>query len=88
MSEFLDYAKGDTTRNKQDSEQRAFYRLAERLKRAFPNLPILLLLDGQFPVGPVMERCRQTAGFPLGEPDRLRLWAQPKEKPCPAHGRL
>ena len=59
MSEFLDYAKGDSARNKQDSEQRAFYRLAERLKRAFPKLPILLLLDGLFPVGPVMERCRK-----------------------------
>ena len=57
MSEFLDYAKGDTERDKQDCEQRAFYRLAERLKRAFPNLPIMLLLDGQFPVGPAMERC-------------------------------
>ncbi len=57
MSEFLDYAKGDTEREKQDCEQRAFYRLAERLKGAFPHLPILLLLDGQFPVGPAMERC-------------------------------
>ena len=57
MSEFLDYNKGDTDREKQDCERRAFYRLSERLKKAFPNLPILLLLDGLFPVGPVMERC-------------------------------
>jgi hypothetical protein len=57
MSEFLDYAKGDSEREKQDCEQRAFYRLAERLKRYFPHLPILLLLDGLFPVGPAMEQC-------------------------------
>ena len=57
MSEFLDYTKGDTERDKQDCEQRAFYRLAERLKRYFLHLPIMLLLDGMFPVGPVMELC-------------------------------
>jgi len=54
MSEFLDYTKGDTEREKQDCEQKAFHRLAERLKTAFPRLPIMLLLDGMFPVGPVI----------------------------------
>jgi len=58
MSEFLDYTKGDSEREKQDCEQRAFYRLAKRLKNAFPHLPILLLLDGLFAAGPVMELCR------------------------------
>jgi len=58
MSEFLDYEKGDRERDKQDCEQKAFHRLAARLKEAFPRLPILLLLDGLFSVGPVMERCR------------------------------
>ena len=58
MSEFLDYTKGDSEREKQDCEQRAFYRLAKRLKKAFPHLPILLLLDGLFAIGPVMQLCR------------------------------
>lgn len=58
MSEFLDYYKGDSEREKQDCEQRAFFRLAERLKKAFPHLPIMLLLDGLFATGPVMSRCR------------------------------
>jgi hypothetical protein len=58
MSEFLDYHKGDGAREKQDCEQRAFFRLTERLKAAFPHLPILLLLDGLFASGPVMSRCR------------------------------
>ena len=58
MSEFLDYHKGDSEREKQDCEQRAFFRLAERLKEAFPHLRIMLLLDGLFATGPVMDLCR------------------------------
>jgi hypothetical protein len=58
MSEFLDYQQGDTPQDKQDCETRAFHRLAERIKRAFPRLPILLLLDGLYAQGPVMARCR------------------------------
>jgi hypothetical protein len=58
MSEFLDYRLGDSEREKQDCELRAFFRLTERLKKAFPHLPIMLLLDGLFACGPVMERCR------------------------------
>ena len=59
LSEFLEYAKGDTDNNKQDCEQRAFHRLSERLKQLFPRLPLLLLLDGLYANGPVMCRCRQ-----------------------------
>ncbi|MBK6972072.1 MAG: transposase family protein [Sterolibacteriaceae bacterium] len=58
MSEFLDYQHGDTEQNKQDCELRAFHRLAERIKKAFPRLAVMLLLDGLYPNGPVLERCR------------------------------
>ena len=58
MSEFLDYQQGDGEKSKQDCEQKAFHRLAERIKKAFPRLPIMLLLDGLYPNGPIMERCR------------------------------
>ncbi len=58
LSEFLEYAKGDTDNKKQDCEQRAFHRLSERLKALFPRLPLLLLLDGLYANGPVMQRCR------------------------------
>ena len=58
LSEFLEYAKGDTEADKQDCELRAFARLSERLKALFPRLPILLLLDGLYANGPVMQRCR------------------------------
>lgn len=59
MSEFLDYKQGDSEKKKQDCELKAFYRLAERLYQAFPRLPIMLLLDGLYPVGPVMDKCRR-----------------------------
>ena len=59
MSEFLEYSKGDTSNDKQDCEIRAFYRLAKRLKQQFPRLPIMVLLDGLYATGPVMEICRK-----------------------------
>ena len=59
MSEFLEYSKGDTSNDKQDCETRAFYRLAKRLKQQFPRLPIMVLLNGLYATGPVMEICRK-----------------------------
>ncbi|MDP2643881.1 MAG: transposase family protein [Desulfobacterales bacterium] len=58
MSVFLSYQEGDSTSEKQDCEQRAFKRAAERLKKEFQRLPILVLLDGLYPNGPVFEICR------------------------------
>ena len=57
MSEFLDYQQGDGQKNKQDCEQKAFHRLAERIRKAFPRLPIMLLLDGLYANGPIMQHC-------------------------------
>ena len=59
MSEFSNYAVGDTNTEKQDCEQKAFKRLAKRLKAEFGHLPIMLLLDGLYPNGPMMELCRK-----------------------------
>ncbi|TNF91053.1 MAG: transposase family protein, partial [Gammaproteobacteria bacterium] len=58
MSEFLEYEGGADEQSKQDCEQKAFHRLAARIKEAFPRLPIMLLLDGLYPNGPIMARCR------------------------------
>ncbi|MCP4350385.1 MAG: transposase family protein [Desulfobacterales bacterium] len=57
MSEFLDYTEGDTGNSVQDCELKAFHRLAGRLKKEFPRLPILVLPDGLYPNGPVMDCC-------------------------------
>ncbi len=59
MSEFLNYAEGDTSRNKQDCEVIAFKRLAKRLKAEFGKLRIMVLLDGLYPNGPIMELCQK-----------------------------
>ena len=59
LSEVLSYNQGDSDRDKQDCEQRAFKRLAQRLKKRFSHLPIMVLLDGLYANGPVMELCGQ-----------------------------
>ena len=59
LSEVLSDTEGDQLKDKQDCEQRAFRRLAQRLKEGFSHLPIMVLLDGLYPNGPIMELCRQ-----------------------------
>lgn len=44
---------------KQDCETKAFFRLAERIKKRFRHLPILLLADSLYESNPVMELCRE-----------------------------
>lgn len=59
LSEVLSYTEGDNKEQKQDCEQNAFKRLAQRLKKYFSHLPIMVLLDGLYPNGPVLELCRK-----------------------------
>jgi hypothetical protein len=44
---------------KQDCETKAFRRLADRLKTAFPKLPIILLGDSLYASEPVMKICEE-----------------------------
>ena len=44
---------------KQDCETKAFKRMAEKLKKAFPRLPILLLMDSLYASKPVMDICKE-----------------------------
>ena len=59
MSEFLEFTKGDTSETKEDCETKAFKRLAGRLKNEFKRLGMMLLLDGLYSNGPIMEICRK-----------------------------
>lgn len=43
--------------DKQDCEQKAFKRLAEKLKKAFPRLPVCILADALYASDPVMGIC-------------------------------
>lgn len=44
---------------KQDCETKAFKRLAERIKKRFPRLPILLLVDSLYASKLVVDLCRE-----------------------------
>lgn len=44
--------------DKQDCEFEAFKRLSAKLKKAFPRLPLLLLLDGLYPKDPIFNICK------------------------------
>jgi len=55
LTEFIENT--DPQADKQDCELKAFYRLAERLKKRFPRLPICLLLDGLYAGGPTFQLC-------------------------------
>jgi len=59
MSVFALPENEDQGRSKQDCEQRAFYRLAPKIKKAFPQLPICFLLDGLFAGKPVFDVCEK-----------------------------
>lgn len=71
-SEFIENNGEDAERQKQmseeerkqDCETKAFKRLAGKVKKAFPRLPIILLADSLYASEPVMEICRQNSwGF-------------------------
>jgi len=57
MTEFIENPGENPTR--QDCEVKAFYRLAKRLKKRFPRLPILLTMDGLFAGGPTFDLCHR-----------------------------
>jgi hypothetical protein len=55
-TEFMENAKPGAS--KQDCEHKAFQRLAQTLKRDYPQLRLCLLLDGLYACGPVFKLCR------------------------------
>ena len=64
LTEFLDRdahkeVVTDTEKHKQDCEYKAFIRLAARLKKYFPQLKIVVTLDGLYPKGPIFEQCQK-----------------------------
>jgi len=55
-SEFIENVPGRDY-EKQDCEQKAFVRLAEKIKTYFPRLPICILADGLYPNNTVFDIC-------------------------------
>lgn len=58
-SEFLENLPGSDYQ-KQDCEQKAFARLAAKIKKYFPRLPICILADGLYPNKTVFNICRES----------------------------
>jgi len=54
--EFADPSKEQV---KQDCETKAFYRLAKKLKAAFPKLPICITTDALYPCKEMFQTCRE-----------------------------
>jgi hypothetical protein len=59
LSEFLSHTETEPDDRKQDCELKAFKRLAERLNKHFPRLPVMILCDGLYANGPLMSLCRK-----------------------------
>jgi hypothetical protein len=57
-SEFIENMPGRDY-EKQDCEQKAFVRLAAKMKKQFPRLPVCILADGLYPNSTVFNICRQ-----------------------------
>lgn len=53
------YRNMSEEKRKQDSELKAFKRMAKKLKKAFPRLPIVLLMDSLYAAKPVMDICKE-----------------------------
>ena len=58
-TEILSYMEGEQGGDKQDCEVKAFKRLAKKIKGYFPKLKVMVLLDGLYPNGPIIELCRR-----------------------------
>jgi len=50
--------RADGDYEKQDCEQKVFLRLAVKLKKMFPRLPLVILADGLYPNQTIFETCR------------------------------
>ncbi|MDR1223039.1 MAG: hypothetical protein LBL07_09230 [Tannerella sp.] len=55
-SEWVENPSGDF--NKQDCELKAFARLADKLKKQYPRLPVCILADGLYPNNTVFDICQ------------------------------
>ena len=79
LSEFLEYQLGDQQNSKQDCELKAFRRLCKKIKMYFSHLPIILLLDGLYANGPLMEYCQKKNWqymIVLQEADLKTVWRE------------
>jgi hypothetical protein len=85
-TEFIENA--DPKADKQDCEMKAFLRVAQRLKKSFPQLPLCFLFDALYANGTIMDLCRKNhwayiATFKEGSLPALWTEYQSLLKQCP-----
>jgi hypothetical protein len=73
--------------NKQDCELRAFYRLAKKLRRLYPQLPICVLLDGLYAAQPAFEALKEArmeyiVVFKEGSMSYIYPWVMDVKRQC------
>ena len=83
LTEFCANSEERTEETKQDSELKAFRRLAKRLRALFPKLPLTILADGLYPNGPLFALLRayrwdfmivlQAGNLPTWQDDARRM---------------
>lgn len=56
-SEFVE--NEDENVKKQDCEMKAFYRMANRIKKEYPKLPIIISGDALYACEPIMNKCKE-----------------------------
>ena len=62
---------------KQDCELKAFYRLAEKIKKEYPKLPIIISGDALYACDPVIEICKANKWeYILRQKDRIKSLSQ------------
>ncbi len=59
LAEFCENKADDDSQTKQDCELKAFYRLARHLKELLPKRRLMIVANGLYPCGPVMDTCRK-----------------------------
>jgi len=59
LAEFCENHGEEGSQEKQDCELKAFRRLVPRIKELMGRLPLLIVADGLYPNGPVMQICRK-----------------------------
>ncbi|MCC7572787.1 MAG: transposase family protein [Candidatus Methanofastidiosum sp.] len=59
LTEFCENSSGGEALIKQDCELKACKRLLIRMRKVFPKLRLMVVVDGLYPNGPIMALCRQ-----------------------------
>lgn len=79
MTEWIINDPENTINNKQDCEQKAFFRLSKKLKTAYPQLSICILGDGLYPNNTIFNICKDNNWdyiFTFKDGNLITIWEE------------